>query len=99
MDLPGFIVSNQMEYFISIQMVKTGPGIHPASASKRPLSKRQKIGFQDQLALNAGQKYYRMLQRKHCAILSTFIKLPTVIKLFVLSILSVAVLQRFYYIK
>ena len=24
---------------------------------KRPLSKRQKIGFQDQLSLNAGQKY------------------------------------------
>ena len=24
---------------------------------KRPLSKRPKIGFQDQLSLNAGQKY------------------------------------------
>ena len=30
---------------------------------KRPLSKRQKNGSQDQLSLNAGQKYYRMLQR------------------------------------
>ena len=29
---------------------------------KRPLSKRLKIGFQDQLSLNAGQKYCRMLQ-------------------------------------
>ena len=29
---------------------------------KRPLSKRQKIGFQDRLSLNAGQKYCRMLQ-------------------------------------
>ena len=29
---------------------------------KRPLSKRPKIGFQDQLSLNAGQKYCRMLQ-------------------------------------
>ena len=29
---------------------------------KRPLSKRLQIGFQDQFALNAGQKYYRMLQ-------------------------------------
>ena len=27
---------------------------------KRPLSKRPKIGFQDQLSLNAGQKYCRM---------------------------------------
>ena len=52
---------------------------------KRPLSKRQKIGFQEQLSLNAGQKYFRMLQ-EHSAILSTFIKLPFVIKTFVLSI-------------
>ena len=36
--------------------------------------KRQKIGFQDQLSLNAGQKYCRMLQGEHSAILSTFIK-------------------------
>ena len=49
-------------------------------------SKRPKIGFQDQLLLNAGQKYCRMLQREHSAILSTFIKLPFVIKVFVLSI-------------
>ena len=27
---------------------------------KRPLAKRPKIGFQDQLSLNAGQKYCRM---------------------------------------
>ena len=39
---------------------------------KWPLSRRQKIGFQDQLLLNAGQKY--------C------IKLPIVIKTFVLSV-------------
>ena len=30
------------------------------SCVKRPLSKRLKIGFQDQLSLNAGQKYCRM---------------------------------------
>ena len=42
--------------------------------------------FQDQLSLNAGQKYCRMLLREHSAILSTFIKLPFVIKIFVLSI-------------
>ena len=58
---------------------------------KRPLSKRQKIGFQDQLSLNAGQKYCRMLQGEmlqgeHSAILLTFIKLPFVLKIFVLSI-------------
>ena len=47
---------------------------------KRPLSKRLKIGFQDQSSLNAGQKYCRMLQREeHSAILSTFIKLIFVI--------------------
>ena len=50
-------------------------------------SKRNpKIGFQDQFLLNAGQKYCRMLQWEHSAILSTFIKLPFVIKIFVLSI-------------
>ena len=53
---------------------------------KRSLSKRQKIGFQYQLSLNAGQKYCSMLQGEHSAILSTFIKLPVVIKIFVLSI-------------
>ena len=49
---------------------------------KQPLSKRLKIVFQDQLSLNAGQNYCRM----HSAILSTFIKLPFVIKIFILSI-------------
>ena len=49
--------------------------------------KRPKIVFQDQLLLNAGQKYCR-LQGEHFAILSTFIKLPFVIKIFVLSILE-----------
>ena len=53
---------------------------------KRPLSKRQQIGFQDQLSLNAGQKYCRMLQGEHSAILSPFIKLPFINKIFVLSI-------------
>ena len=59
--------------------------------------KRQKIGFQDQQPLNAGQalqnaprgagqKYCRMLQREHSAILLTFLMLPFVIKIFVWSI-------------
>ena len=53
---------------------------------KRPNSKRQKIGFHDQLLLNAGQKYCKMLQGEHSAISLTFIKLPFVIKIFVISI-------------
>ena len=53
---------------------------------KRPLSIRPKIVFQDQLSLNAGQKCCGMLQGEHSAILSTFIMLPIVIKIFVLSI-------------
>ena len=44
-----------------------------------------KIGFQDQLSPNAGQKYCRMLQWEHSAILSTFIKLPFAIKICILS--------------
>ena len=35
---------------------------------------------------NAGRKYCRMLQGEHSAIFLTFIKLPIVIKIFVLSI-------------
>ena len=50
---------------------------------KSPISKRPKIGFQDQLLLNAGQKNCRMLQGEHSEILWTFIKLPIVIKIFV----------------
>ena len=53
---------------------------------KLPLSKRPKLGFQDQISLNTGQKYCRMLQAEHSAILSTFIKLQFVIRIFVLSI-------------
>ena len=53
---------------------------------KRPLSKRPKIGFQDQLKHNAGQKHDRMLQGAHSAVLSNFIKLPFAIKTFILSI-------------
>ena len=55
---------------------------------KRPLSKRPKVCFQDKLSLNAGQKYCRMLQGEHSAILPTFIKLPFIIQIFVLSILE-----------
>ena len=59
--------------------------IYSKTCLKRPLSKRQKISFQDQILPNAGQKYCRMLQGEHSAILLTFIKLPFVIKIFVSS--------------
>ena len=48
--------------------------------------KEDKIDFQDRLSLNAGQKYCRMFQGEHSALISTFIKLPFLIKIFVLSI-------------
>ena len=66
-------------------MYKQGKNIYSKTCVKRLLSKRPKIGFQDQLSLNAGQKYCRMLQGEHSAILLTLIKLPFVIKIFVLS--------------
>ena len=69
--------------------------LYSKTCLKQPLSKRPDIGFQDQLSLNAGQTYCRMLQWEHSAIHSTFIKLPFVIKIFVLSIL-VTVLDKFY---
>ena len=59
--------------------------LYSKTCLKRPLSKRPKIGFQDQLSLNAGQKYCRMLQQEHSAILLPFIKLPIVIKIVVVS--------------
>ena len=53
---------------------------------KWPLSKKPKIGFQDQLSLNAGEKYYRILRWEHSAILSIIIKLSFVIKICIVSI-------------
>ena len=52
---------------------------------KWPLQNKTKIGFQDRFSLNAGQKNCRMLQGEHSVILSTFIKPPFVISIFVLS--------------
>ena len=49
---------------------------------KRPLKKKTKNGFQDRLSVNAGQKYCRMLQGEHSAILPTLIKLPFFINIF-----------------
>ena len=64
-----------------------------------PLSKRPKNGFQDQLSLNVGQKYCRMLHMEQSAILLTFIKLPFFIKVFVLSTLSGHFTQVLLYAK
>ena len=69
--------------------------VYSKTCVKWPLSKEPKIGFQDQLSLNAGQKYCRMLQVEHSAILSTFIKLPFVIKIFVLSIFVLPIYTGF----
>ena len=54
---------------------------HSKTCVKWPHSKRPKIGLQEQLSLNAGQKYCRMLQMEHSAILSTFSKLQFVIRI------------------
>ena len=53
---------------------------------KRQISKRPNIGFQDQISLNEGKKYCRTVQGEHSAKLLTIIKLPFVIKIFVLSV-------------
>ena len=54
--------------------------MYSKTCAKWPLSKRPKIGFQDQLLLNACPR------GEHSAILSTLIKLQFVIKIFILSI-------------
>ena len=54
--------------------------VYNKTCLKWPLSKRPQIGLQSKLSLNAGQKDCRMLPLEHSAILSTFIKLPFVIK-------------------
>ena len=59
--------------------------VYSKTSHKQPLNKKTKIGFQGKLSLNAGQKYYRMLCGEYFALLSTFIQLSSVIKIFVLS--------------
>ena len=58
-----------------INVPKGNINAYSKTCLERPLSKRPKMGFQDQSSLNAGQKYCRMLQGEHSAILSTCIKL------------------------
>ena len=68
---PGLIWCNVIT-LITVNPVLSGH-------SKRKKKRRQKIGFQDRLLFNAGQKYCRMLPLEHSAILSTYIKLPFVV--------------------
>ena len=65
---------------------------------ERPLKKKTKIGFQDRFLLNAGQKYCRMLQWERSAILSTFIKLPFVKRIFFCLFLSGRLIQVLLYV-
>ena len=62
-----------------------GFGLYSKTCVKWQLYERRKISFQNQLSFNAGKKYCRMLTLEHSAIPLTFIELPFVIKIFVLS--------------
>ena len=88
------IMVSRLIYIFAVTCIR-----YSKTCVKRPLSKRPKIDttFQDQLSLDAGQKYCRMLKGEHSAILLTFIKLPFVIKIFVLSILSGSLRQVLLY--
>ena len=48
---------------------------------RQPLSKRPKVGFQDQLSLKVGRKYCRIFQGQHSAILLTFIRQTRFVKI------------------
>ena len=59
--------------------------------------KDQNLVFKTDYHLNAGQKYYRTLRGEHSAILSSFIKLPFVIKIGLLSIFEWPILAASSY--
>ena len=89
-------MQNQPKFVIQIYYVSQNYFCqYSKTCVKQPLSKRPKIGFQDQLLLNAGQLYCRVLQEERLAILSTFIELPFIIKIFVFSILKWPFYTRF----
>ena len=72
---PGLMSCSKKFRALSFKL-SLSPGmkkLYSKTCVKRTLSKRQKIGFQDQLLLNADQKYCRMRQGEHSAILLTFI--------------------------
>ena len=58
---------------------------HTENLNKMATLKKNEISFQDQVSLYAGLKYCRV-QGEHSARRLTFIKLPFVITIFVLSI-------------
>ena len=72
-----FLVSNENGSFHMIMTLITitvpSRENYSNTCVKRTPSKRMKIVFQDQLSLNAGQKYCRILKGEHSAILLTFI--------------------------
>ena len=69
------------------------------SCLKRPLQKEAKIGFQGRLSFNAGQKYCRMLQGEHSAILLTFIKYHLLLRPLLCLFLSDRFTQVLLYLK
>ena len=71
-------MASKLTYLMHLNTVKPVLSGH----SKRT----PKIGFQYRLSLNADQKYCRMLQGEHSAILSTSIKLQFSINTLVLSV-------------
>ena len=73
-------------YYRSLICLWSQGAIYSRTCPKRPHKKNTKIGFQDISSLNAGQKFCRMFQGEHSAKLSTFIKLPFAINIFVFSI-------------
>ena len=96
------------EHVISIKIMCTGPYKHVVKRNavfildttymysktcvKQLLSKRPKVGFQDQLSLNAGPG-------ELSAILVTFIRLPFAIEIFVFLFLSGRFTQVLLYFK
>ena len=68
------------------QSQTTDNPVAPRGRAAQPSRDTRKTNqAKDRISLNAGQKYCRMLQGEHSAILSSFIKLSFVIKIFVLS--------------
>ena len=67
-------VANNWRTWSRIEKGLSYKNLYSKTCLKWPLSK----SFQDRLLLNASQKYCRLLQGEHSAILSTFIKLPFV---------------------
>ena len=85
-EMMGLSITNHSWHLGSILYLYTDTCMHTCIYSKPCL--RQPLKKEDPLSLNEGQTYCRMLQGEHFAILLIFIKLPFVIKIFVLSYLS-----------